>query len=140
MKLLRYQTPAYTGFDGLDELFARSFPILSRMNGRFDAPRERAAGADLYETPEGYAVRLEMPGMNKDSIDVQVEGNQLTIKVSSESGSQEKGDRQVNRYERSLTIPRGVNPESITASSENGILTVILPKAPEEQPRRIEVS
>ncbi|MFW5882918.1 MAG: Hsp20/alpha crystallin family protein [Verrucomicrobiota bacterium] len=132
MRLIHYQTPAMPDFSEFDALFNRMFPAFGR------ATPSQPAGADLYETPEGYAVRLELPGVNKEDIAVEVADDTLTIRVAQER--KEKDDRQVSRFERSLSIPGGVDAARISARSENGLLTVELPKSEAQQPRKIEIA
>jgi HSP20 family protein len=139
MQLLRYDSPSFSDFD---RVFEQTFPLLNRA-GSLLRSRERpgsARDAELFETGDGYAVRLELPGVSKDKIDVQVDQDVLTIKVSEKSGDAEGSDQQYSRYERSIRLPREVDASAIKASSENGLLTVHLPKSEEEKPRRIDVS
>ena len=100
--------------------------------------------SDVYETDEAIVVVAEMPGVDRDNVEITLEKNVLTIsgRVSDESP---EGYRLVlNEYgsgdfERRFALSQTVDREGIAAEVKGGILTLTLPKAREAQPRRIEV-
>jgi HSP20 family protein len=100
---------------------------------------------DVFDTKEGVVLKAELAGMNPDDIQIEVEDNVLTIK--GERKLEEKVDeeryyrveRRFGSFQRSLALPQGVKSDDISASYEDGILTVTVPKAEEEKPRRVEV-
>jgi HSP20 family protein len=100
---------------------------------------------DVFDNKDGVVVKAELAGMDPDDIQIEVEDNVLTLK--GERKLEEKVDderyyrveRRYGSFQRSLALPQGVKPEDISAGYEDGILTVTVPKAEEEKPRRIEV-
>ncbi|MCG8467550.1 MAG: Hsp20/alpha crystallin family protein [Gemmatimonadetes bacterium] len=112
----------------------------------FETPR-RSAGvpADLFETEERYGVELELPGYVESDIDVTVDRGVLTVTANRETESEEDGktyhvrERRASRLTRSFKLPASVRADEVNASLADGILSVSLPKAPEAQPRQIEV-
>ena len=100
---------------------------------------------DVYDRQDAVVLKAELAGMDPDDIQIEVEDNVLTLK--GERKFEEKVDderyyrveRRYGSFQRSLALPQGVKPEDISAGYEDGILTVTVPKAEEEKPKRIEV-
>lgn len=98
---------------------------------------------DVYETDEEIVVKVAIPGIDPDDIDVTVEEHTLTIKGNVEREGEEDKDylrreRAYGRFYRSLTLPT-LSADDAQAEYENGILTLSFPKREEERTKRIEV-
>lgn len=105
-----------------------------------------APPVDVEETPDEIVLTAELPGMSRDDIDIELEDGVLTIQGEKKEEQKEEG-RQGLRYERRwgsfarrFTLPRAVDSANITASYENGILAIHVPKAEEAKGRKIEIS
>jgi len=102
---------------------------------------------DIFETPEFLTLVVDLPGVKKDGIDIQLEKNVLTIKGDIDQYEPEDGYRQIyseydsGTYERSFEIAQEIDSENIEAKFKNGVLNITLPKKESEQPqaRRIEI-
>jgi len=100
---------------------------------------------EMYEKPDKFVVRVELPGMKKEEIDVHVVGDTLTIsgerKVSTEVKDEEyrRCELCYGSFSRSITLPAGVNAAKVDASFENGVLEITLPKAVEVKPKKVQV-
>lgn len=101
---------------------------------------------DVRESPQEICVRAELPGVSPQEVDVRVEGNLLTIRGEKKSESEQaEGDclvmeRSFGRFQRSLQLPYAPNPEQVRAEFAQGVLSVHLPKQPEqERSRRIAI-
>ncbi len=126
----------------LDRIFDGYWPI--RANGEETAiwtPR-----VDVTETEDAYLVHVDVPGVPKDAIDINYEDGTLTVsgeRKSSERSENEnvvRVERSYGRFFRSFSLPKTVKSEEISASYEDGVLKVHVPKAEESRPRRIQVS
>ena len=101
---------------------------------------------DLTEEGDQYVLRADLPGVEQKDVGVEVEDRVLTVSGERHTESEKKGDgyrrfeRASGSFSRSLTLPEGVDPDSVQASFENGVLEVRIPKPAERKPRRIEVS
>jgi HSP20 family protein len=101
---------------------------------------------DVYET-EGHDIMLkaELPGMNREDIEVTVENNTLLLKGQKpfESEAKEENYRRIERsygqFQRSFTLPNTVDAGKVTADYKNGVLTVKLPFREEAKPRTINI-
>jgi len=101
---------------------------------------------DVFDTKEAVVLKAELAGMKPDDIQIEVEDNVLTIKGERrfeekvEQDRYYRVERRFGSFQRSLALPQGVKADDIQASYEDGILEVRVPKAEEEQPRKITVT
>lgn len=100
--------------------------------------------SDIEETDDEYVIELELPGVKKDDIEISLSGRRLTIsgeiKEKERSGVVRRRSRNVGQFYYEVQFPGDVEEQGIAASLDNGVLTVRIPKAKAERPRRIEVS
>ena len=100
---------------------------------------------DMYETDESVVVKLAVPGVKPEDIDVTVVGDTLTIKGQVESDEETKErnyhlrERRYGKFVRSVTLPGPVQVDNTTAEFENGVLTLTAPKRQEVKPKTIQV-
>lgn len=101
---------------------------------------------DIYETKDDYVFKLEVPGLNKDDINVEFCDNNLSIKGErkEEKEVEEENYHRVERYSgsfsRSFTVPRDTDGSKIKASMKDGILELRIPKAEEKKTKAIPIS
>lgn len=143
MKLIRYEYPQSPAASAFNRLFDAGDSSLDRFSSIFDDFFAGTAGfnqpaADLYEDEQNFYARFELPGLKKEQIDLELENSVLTIS----SAKTEKGAESESRasFQRSVSVPDGVNLKAVSAALEDGVLTVTLPKADEVKPRKIKVS
>jgi HSP20 family protein len=102
-----------------------------------------APAVDIVELQEFYQLEVDLPGVQRDSIAVEIEQSVLTISADRPRGVGEgaklAAGSPVDGYYRRLRLGEDIDAESIEANYAHGILTVKLPKRAETQPRRIEV-
>lgn len=95
---------------------------------------------DLYEDKGSTFVRAELPGVNRDDINVEVVDGYLTITASRKTPAAEGREEQSFSFSRSVSIPEEVQADQVSAAYENGVLTVTLPKREEAKPKKITVA
>ena len=100
--------------------------------------------ATLSERPEEYELKIVVPGVGKGDADLHMEGKTLTLKTHAKYQNPAGFKQVASEFERvnyamSVEIPEMADPATLTAKIENGILTVIMKKRPETQPKRIEI-
>ena len=101
---------------------------------------------DVFRTAEGLTVRLELPGMGAGDVDVAVNDGMLTVSGERKLDAGVADDawvhreRPVGRFERSFGLPKGTDPEAISASFDAGVLELHVPAPPERRPHKIEVA
>lgn len=103
------------------------------------------AALDLSETDDAVEVRMDVPGIQPEEIEVEVAGDLLQITGERKAEQEEKGktwhrvERSVGSFSRSIKLPCEVQSEHIEAHCEHGVLTVKLPKSDFKKPRKIQV-
>jgi HSP20 family protein len=101
---------------------------------------------DVLEKEDKFVVKVELPGVKEEDVDVSVVGNILTIsgEKQAESEVKKKGyyysESSYGSFSRSITMPSTVDTSKIEASYEKGVLGITLPKAPEVKPKKIKVA
>src|SRR3954470_1864571 len=101
---------------------------------------------DVYEDEHNLVLKLEIPGLNDEDINVSVENNTLTVQGERKFEKEEKEEnyrrieRQYGSFTRSFSLPPTVNPESVQANYEKGVLKIKLEKKAEAKPKQIKVN
>ncbi|MEW6470966.1 MAG: Hsp20/alpha crystallin family protein [Actinomycetota bacterium] len=99
--------------------------------------------ADVEETDDAYHVEIELPGIKKDDVAIEVAGRRLTVsgerKEKERVGILRRRTRSVGRFYYEVVLPGAVDEDGIHATLDDGVLTVTVPKAASERPRRIEI-
>lgn len=130
-----------------------SFPSLARafgagpLWGRALIPAPLVPAVDFVEDDKAFRITAELPGMTDKDVDISLSGDVLTIKGEKQEEKEEKrknyymSERRFGSFQRSLTLPDGIDRDKIEAVCEKGVLTVTLPKTPEavKQQKKIEV-
>jgi HSP20 family protein len=104
-----------------------------------------APALDISERKDAYLVTVELPGLKPEDLDITMEDGLLTIQgerqFTSESSEQQfhRVERRYGAFRRSITLPAHVTAEGIQASFEDGVLQILVPKAEEAKPKRIQV-
>jgi HSP20 family protein len=115
-----------------------SMPI-TREENRFLVPP-----VDIYETDDGLTVIADLPGVQKDQIDIRVENGRLTIEGRQPSQSVVRdalaSEFRLMNFYRQFVLSDEVDQDRISADLKHGVLTISLPKAEAAKPRRIEVN
>jgi HSP20 family protein len=104
-----------------------------------------ALALDVYETDADYTIVAALPGLNADDIHISVHEGVLTIGAEVAEHEVDENtrvllqERAFGKFSRSVNLPQPVANDGVEASYENGVLTLVLPKTPEAQPRQIPV-
>lgn len=121
----------------------------------FDPFRELDRGAtrqgprrmpiDLYRDGDHYVLTADLPGIDPGSVDVDIDGQLLTVRAERTPRSQEgvkwlTRERQGGTFLRQLTLGQGIDTASISANYENGVLSVLIPVSESAKPRKVAVT
>jgi HSP20 family protein len=110
------------------------------------ANRRWVPAMDLIETADRFVLRADLPGMREEDVNIEVEDRTLTLSGERARDPREGQDgffrleRPYGAFSRTLTLPKGVDVDAITASFADGVLEVAIPKPEQAKPRRIEIT
>jgi len=128
----------------VNRLFGTAFDAQAGGNGAVG--RRWIPAMDLVEEGERYVLRADLPGLSESDVNVELDDNVLTISGQRRSEHEDRKDgyyrieRASGSFSRSLTLPDGIDPESINAHFENGVLEVRISKPEERKPRRVAIN
>ncbi|HEV2859296.1 MAG TPA: Hsp20/alpha crystallin family protein [Solirubrobacterales bacterium] len=130
---------------------------MNRLFDSFFGRREGAAGAaygsrrwippmDLVETEDNLVLRADLPGVEEKDIEIEVKDGVLTVSGERRAQHEDKREgfhrveRSFGRFSRALELPKGVDPQNVSAHFDKGVLEVRMPKPAERKPTRIEIN
>jgi len=138
MALIKW-TPFLEPFEEMDKMFSDFMPTLRGREFGF------MPAVDVYEDKNNVIVETQLAGVDPEKVDISIENDVLSIKGESEKKS-EVEDKNYYRKEirrgsfyRSVPLPAHVISEKAKASAEDGVLKVVIPKAPEAKPKTIKI-
>ena len=105
----------------------------------------KAPAVDIADNAKAYEITAELPGMDEKNVEVKFSDGTLSIKGEKKDEKEEKNkdyylsERRYGSFQRSFSVPDGVDAEKIEAAFKNGILTVTLPKTPEAQKKEKKI-
>ena len=125
-----------------DDLFDQ---FLSQGNG--DVADVMNAAMDVAETDQSFEVKMDLPGVKPEEVEVQIDNNTLTVRGQRSSETEEKDDeKQYHRIERysgsfarSVVLPSAINEDETIAEFKDGVLNIVIPKTEDAKPRKIKI-
>ena len=148
MTIIRWKphTEINTLRDGMNQLFNEFMgPWHSRLDKEDTREMVFHPPVDIKENMDSYQVTMEVPGVNKEDISIEMKDSVLSISGKREISSEEKDEtyHRIERYYgsfcRSFTIPTPVDEKKIDAAYKDGILTISIPKKEEAKPKKIVI-
>lgn len=131
--------------------------LQDRMNRLFeDATQRRAAeadatneleradwspAADVFEKDDAYVVALDLPGIDREKLDISIDENRLTIKGerAARNSTEHRRECPSGRFVRTFSVPTSVEQKNIRAKYKDGVLEVSLPKQPQPKAQRVQI-
>jgi HSP20 family protein len=141
MKLVQYATRP-----GLEFGFGRLTSLQDELDRLFGGQAAWAPALDVQEDKDNFRVRVELPGLKREDIDVSLDDGAVVIsgerktEMVAEGTEVHRQERYYGKFSRALTLPSAIAGDKVTAAYKDGILTVTLPKAEEAKPKTIAVS
>jgi HSP20 family protein len=129
----------------MSPMLAHALGLHAQRGNARAMPTAWAPALDISERKDAYLVMVELPGVEPDDLQITMEDGLLTIQGERQF-TQESSEQQFHRVERrhgafrrSITLPAQVQAEQIEATFDNGVLEIVVPKAEEAKPKRIQV-
>jgi HSP20 family protein len=140
--LIRFERPMSTLSSWFDELLGNNvFESVNRVVSTGLWPK-----VDIEESDTGYTIRADLPGLDKKDVAITVEKGTLRIEgEKKEENKREEGryyhlERSYGKFSRTFALPENMDAQKISATMNNGVLVLTLPKGEEVKPKAIEVA
>lgn len=123
--------------------------LLGRFRGNGNGGQQLSAilpSADVSETNDAVQIRMDVPGMKPEEIDIEVSGNTIRIRGEHKEEKEEKGktfhrlERRQGSFSREFTLPTAVKEGKITADYQDGVLSIVLRKTEESKTQKVKVN
>lgn len=107
--------------------------------------RDFVPATEIVEAQNEYKLSMDLPGLSKDEVKIELNDNTLTVsgerkkETHDEKGKVQRWEKSYGFFSRSFALPNTVNSEKIEAKYENGVLTLVLPKAKAVLPKKIDI-
>src|SRR5207248_6389664 len=124
-----FESPGHTGSGGNGGSLRRWIPPM-----------------DLVETEDDFVLRADLPGLNEEDVNIELEDNVLTVSGERKAEHEERKEgyyrveRSSGTFSRSLTLPEGVNPDAVKPSFDRGVLEVRVSKSEVRKSRKVAIS
>jgi HSP20 family protein len=133
--VLSFSRNPWTGLRGeIDRLFETALTDFAGI------PAVRQFPVDLYEDKDHTYVRAELPGVNREDINVELAEGCLTVTATRKTPAVGDKAEESSSFSRSVSVPEAVQTDQVAAAYENGVLTVTLPKREEAKPKKIAIA
>ena len=136
-------TMAYVNREPFSRLFDTFFGDLPNEDV---SSRTWVPPVDIQETADAYRLQAELPGLTREDIQITLENNVLRLSGERKFERDVKKEnfhrveRTYGTFSRAFALPQQVNAEGVQAGFENGVLTILVPKAEQAKPRKISIS
>jgi HSP20 family protein len=143
--LRREVSPELDTWDPLDELdrLRQQLRSWSRFGGPTISGADFSPLVDIEETEDAYVAELDLPGVRRDDVNVELSGRRLVVrgerKEKERKGVLRSRTRRIGQFHYEIVLPGEIDPEKVEARMEEGTLEVRVPKASAERPRKISV-
>jgi HSP20 family protein len=146
MALIRWEPVRELGTiqNEMNRLFNSFFDTPTTANGT--TFRRWIPAMDLVETDGAFVLKADLPGLSESDVNIEVEDDVLTISGERKSEQQDRKagyyrvERSYGSFRRSLTLPEGVEADSVKATFANGVLEVTVPKPVHQAPRKVQIT
>lgn len=130
--------------DRMNRLFEDATQRRAQAETNAGAEFERAdwtPAADIYETDSSYSIAIDLPGINRNELEIDVDDNRLIVKGTRaiEESRQHRTERPRGKFLRTFSVPASVDQGKIAAEYKEGVLQVRLPKRNEQKSKKIDI-
>ena len=97
--------------------------------------------SDIYETDSGYMIAMDLPGIDREALEIDIDDNRLVVKGTRAvaESRQHRTERPKGKFLRTYSVPASVDQGKIAAEYKDGVLQISLPKRTEQKPKRIDI-
>lgn len=130
----------------INRLFNTLFDTATPLAPAAASPRRFAPAMDIVEDEQEYVLRTDLPGLSESDVSLEILDGVLTISGERKSSQEENrsGYRRIERstgsFSRSVTLPKGVDANAVTAQFEHGVLEIHVPKPEAQKPQAVQIT
>ena len=97
--------------------------------------------SDIYETESGYLIAIDLPGINREALEIDIDENRLVVKGirGIAESRQHRSERPKGKFLRTYSVPASIDQGRIAAEYKDGVLQISLPKRTEQKPKKIDI-
>ena len=130
--------------DRMNRLFEDATQRRTKTDGAAGDEFERAdwtPASDIYETESGYLIAIDLPGIDRQALEIDIDDNRLVVKGVREvaESRQHRSERPRGKFLRTYSVPGSVDQAKIAAEYKDGVLQISLPRQTEQKPKRIDI-
>jgi HSP20 family protein len=132
----------------LQDRMNRLFEDATQRRGQTDSGSEDSferadwtPASDIYETESGYLIALDLPGIDREALQIDIDDNRLVVKGTRAvaDSKQHRAERPRGKFLRTFSVPGSVDQAKIGAEYKDGVLQIRLPKRTEQKPKKIDI-
>ena len=130
--------------DRMNRLFEDATQRRSQADAAAGDEFERAdwtPASDIYETDSGYLIAIDLPGINREALEIDIDDNRLVVKGTRAMAEsrQHRSERPKGKFLRTYSVPGSIDQGRIAAEYRDGVLQISLPKRTEQKPKKIDI-
>lgn len=130
--------------DRMNRLFEDATQRRSQADAGAGDEFERAdwtPASDIYETESGYLIAMDLPGIDREALEIDINENRLVVKGTRAiaESRQHRSERPRGKFFRTYSVPASVDQGRIAAEYKDGVLQISLPKRTEQKPKKIDI-
>jgi HSP20 family protein len=129
---------------GFEDIYSEFDRLVQSLTGGQGSDSAWMPAADVLETDAAYVIEIELPGVRREDVDVELDGNELIVsgelKERTREGLLRRRTRRIGNFEYRVILPGDLRADDVEASLAYGVLTVHVPKAQATKHNKIEVS
>jgi HSP20 family protein len=130
-------------YDSFEDIYQRMDQLMRSFGSSMDRTGWSPYPVDLEETDDAYVVEIDLPGVSRRDVTLEVNGRELTVsgevKERERDGFLRRQTRRTGRFHHTVTLPGDVDAERIKASLDDGVLVVRAPKSPTAKAHRVQI-
>jgi HSP20 family protein len=129
---------------GFEDIYSEFDRLVQSLMGGAGSSDAWLPAADVSETEAAYVIEIELPGVRREDVNVELDGNELVVsgevKERSREGLLRRRTRRIGNFEYRVTLPGDLRADDVEASLAHGVLTVHVPKAQSTKHNKIDVT
>ena len=127
--------------DRMNRLFEDATQRRQNDNGDQFERADWTPASDIYETESGYLIAMDLPGIDRDALEIDIDDSRLSVKGTRAitETKHHRTERPHGRFVRSFSVPASVDQAKIGAEYKDGVLKIRLPKRSEQKPKKIDI-